>query len=109
MTTHLHRQKHGNRNNWYTVESGFWKAGPHPVLEEGFDYPEDSIFLDQAIVIEEGSKVSVYRNWFQDYTLETITVELETCGFTVQSAWSDLTGTPYADDTEWIGLVTQRQ
>jgi hypothetical protein len=24
-------------------------------------------------------------------------------GFTVQSAWNNLTGTPYTDDTEWIG------
>ncbi len=94
VTTRAHRQEHGNRNGWYAVETGFWKATPHLVLEEGFDYPEQSIFLDQAIVIEEDGKISVYRNWFQDYSLATITAEMEGAGFTVQGAWNDLLGTP---------------
>lgn len=109
VTTRLHRQKYGNRNNWYALETGFWKADPHLVLEQGFDYPEDAIYLDQAIVIEAEGKISVYRNWFQDYDLKTITAELEAGGFRVQSAWSDLTGTTYIEDTKWIGLIAQRQ
>lgn len=106
VTTRAHRHKHGNRNGWYAIEQGFWKPGPHLVLEEGFDYAEQSIFLDQAIVIEENNRITIYRNWFQDFSRETITTELEQAGFIVQSAWNDLLGTPYTDDTEWIGLVT---
>ena len=106
VTTRTHRKKYGNRNGWYAVEQGFWKPGPHLVLEEGFDYPDLSIFLDQAIVIEENNRVTVYRNWFQDFSRETITAELEQAGFTVQSVWNDLLGTPFTDDTEWIGLIT---
>lgn len=108
VTTRIHRQKDGGRNGWYAAETGFWKPGPHLVLEEGFDYPEQSIFLDQAIVIEVDDKVSVYRNWFQDYDRVAITVELEQAGFGVQSVWNDLLGTPFTDDTEWIGLVAQK-
>lgn len=107
VTTRAHRQRYGNRNGWYAVETGFWKPGPHLVLEEGFDYPEGSIFLDQAIVIEESGRVSVYRNWFQDFTRETITRELEAGGFTVRSVWNDLLGAPFTEDTEWIGIVAQ--
>ncbi len=106
VTTRAHRHKHGNRNGWYASEQGFWKTCPHLVLEEGFDYPEQSIFLDQAIVIEENNRITIYRNWFQDFSRETITAELQQAGFIVQSAWNDLLGTPYTDDTEWIGLVT---
>jgi 2-polyprenyl-3-methyl-5-hydroxy-6-metoxy-1,4-benzoquinol methylase len=105
VTTRAHRHKHGNRNNWYATEQGFWKPGPHLVLEDGFDYPEQFIFLDQIIVIEENNKITIYRNWFQDFSRETITRELEQAGFIVQSAWNDLLGTPYTDDTEWIGLI----
>lgn len=108
VTTRRHRQKFGNRNCWYAVETGFWKPGPHLVLEDGFDYPEQSIYLDQAIVIEENGTISVYRNWFQDYTLETITLELDAGGFGVQSAWSDLSGTPFSKISEWIGLITRK-
>lgn len=93
---------------WRFLESGFWKPGPHLVLEEGFDYPEQSIWLDQAIVIEESGKLSVYRNWFQDYTPKTITAELMAGGFAFESLWGDLAGAPYEPGSEWIGLVTRK-
>ena len=107
VTTPTHRQKQGNRNGWYAAETGFWKPGPHLVLEEGFDYPEEAIFLDQAIVLQGNGRISIYRNWFQDYTRETITAELERGGFAVRSVWNDLLGTPFTPDTDWIGLITQ--
>lgn len=107
VTTPAHRLLHGSRNTWYQVESGFWKPGPHLVLENGFAYPDERIYLDQAIVIEENGNLSLYRNWFQDYTRKTITDELEAGGFSVQSVWSDLCGTPYEDDTHWIGVVAR--
>jgi SAM-dependent methyltransferase len=108
VTTPMHRKRYGSRNGWYAVETAFWKPGPHLVLEEGFDYAGQSIFLDQAIVIEESGKVSVYRNWFQDFTRETITAELEAAGFDVQSVWNDLLGTPFTDDTDWIGILARK-
>ena len=107
VTTRHHRRKYGNQNNWYAVKSGFWKPGPHLVLEDGFDYPEESIYLDQAIVIEDGGNITVYRNWFQDYSLEMITKELNAGGFAVIAAGNDLAGTLYTEDSEWIGLITQ--
>jgi len=109
VTTRTLRQKYGNRNGWYATQRGFWKPGPHLVLEEGFDYPEQSIFLDQAIVIEENGKVSVYRNWFQDFSRETITHELEAGGFSVHSIWNDLLGTPFTENADWIGLIAQKK
>jgi len=95
-------------DRWYVAQSGFWKPGQHLVLEYGFDYPEQSIFLNQYIVIEADGYVSVYRNWFQDYHVESITEELEEGGFNVESVWSDLIGTPYQKDTEWIGVVARK-
>lgn len=57
--------------------------------------------------MEANGQLSVYRRWFQDYSHETITRELEAGGFVVLSVWSDLMGTEYTDDTEWIGVVAQ--
>jgi SAM-dependent methyltransferase len=96
-------------NRWYVAEGGFWKPGWHLVLEEGFDYPELSIYLNQFIVIEAHGKISVYRNWFQDYDPASITQELEAGGFVVESVWGDLTGTPYQEGSEWIGVVARRK
>ena len=109
VSTRACRKKHGVKNGWQALESGFWKPGPHLVLEEGFDYPEQSIWLDQYTVIEPDGKVSVYRNWFQDYAPETITAELGEAGFSIESVHGDLAGTPYTPESEWIGLVTSRE
>src|SRR5574341_505822 len=35
VTTRECRMKHGHKNRWYALKSGFWKPGPHLVLEEG--------------------------------------------------------------------------
>jgi SAM-dependent methyltransferase len=109
VSTREHRRKHGNKNCWQALESGFWKPGPHLLLQEGFDYPEQSIWLDQYTVIETDGKISVYRNWFQDYTPETIANELTRNGFAVESLWGDITGRPYTQESEWIGLVTYKK
>ena len=107
VSTREHRKRYGRVNGWYVEASGFWKPGAHLVLEQGFDYPEESIYLNQAIVIEADGRLSVYRNWFQDYDRETITSELERGGLIVQGVWSDLAGTPYTEATEWIGIVAR--
>lgn len=109
VTTRECRRKHGVRNGWYALPSGFWKAGPHLVLEEGFDYSKQAIWLDQFTVIEGDGKLSVYRNWFQDYTPESITAELIEGGFQVESLWSDLSGRLYMPESEWIGVITQKK
>ena len=109
VSTRECRRKYGNKNGWQALESGFWKPGPHLVLEEGFDYPEQSIWLDQYTVIEADGKMSVYRNWFQDYTPEPIANELAQNGFAVESAWGDLAGTLFTEESEWIGLITSKK
>lgn len=108
VTTREHRKRQGYTKDWYVADNGFWKPGLHLVLEQGFDYPDGSIYLDQAIVIEANGRLSVYRMWFQDFTTESITYELGHGGFTVQSVWSDLCGAQYDDNTEWIGVIAQK-
>jgi len=106
VTTPALRRRIGLKNGWYAVESGFWKPDPHLVLEQGFAY-EGNVYLEQFIVIEANGKISVYRNWFQDYTAEAIRSELQGNGFEVESTWSDLTGTPYDPASEWIGIIAR--
>jgi SAM-dependent methyltransferase len=108
VTTRIHREKHGCSNRWYATATGFWKPGPHLVLEAGYDYPEQSIWLDQYVVLDETGKVYVYRNWFQDYSPDTISKELQQTDFLVESTWGDLTGTELTVDSAWIGVVARK-
>ncbi len=109
VTTRAGRMQWKGEKRWYVAESGFWKPGRHLVLEEDFDYPEQAIYLNQFTVIEADGKVSVYRNWFQDYDPASITAELEAGGFTVEGIWGDLTGTPYEEGSAWIGVVARKE
>lgn len=108
VSTPLHHQRYNCGNGWSAAESGFWRVGSHLVLERHFEYPEDMIALDQMVVIDEDGTVTVYRNWFQDYNRETIAAELEAGGFSVEGVWADLTGEPYNEGTEWIGVVVRK-
>jgi SAM-dependent methyltransferase len=108
VSTREHRKRYGIGNAWYAVASGFWRPGPHLVLEQGFDYPEEGLYLNQYVVVEADGALCVYRNWFQDYTPESITIELETSGLAVESLWGDLTGRRYGEDSEWIGVVARK-
>ncbi len=107
VTTPMLRQRAGLKNGWYAAQGGFWKPGPHLVLEQGYAYEQD-VYLDQYIVIEAEGKISVYRNWFQDYTAPRIRAELEENGFSVQSLWGDLTGSVYESSSDWIGVIACR-
>jgi SAM-dependent methyltransferase len=110
VSTRQHRQQAAIENRWYAVAGpGFWKQGDHLVLEHGFDYPEADAHLDQYIVIEADGAITVFRNWFIDYTVETITAAVKAQGFAIESVWGDLCGQPYRDGSEWIGVVAVRR
>lgn len=77
------------------------------VLEEGFDYPDEKIFLDQYVVIDADGTLRVYRNWFQDYDPALLTAELEAGGFAVEGLWGDLAGAQLTEGSEWIGVAAR--
>lgn len=108
VSTPTLRKKVGLQNSWYYSEGGFWKGNKHLVLEQGFNYDGD-LHLDQFIVIEHNGTTSIYRNWFQDFTKESILNEIKTnTSFHVESIWSDLKGTSYHHFADWIGIVCKK-
>jgi SAM-dependent methyltransferase len=109
VTTRECRMKHGLKEGWYAAEGGFWSEKRHIVLEQGFDYPEELIYVDQYIVIDEEDKIRVFRNWFQDFTVDAIRKELEAGGFHVRGFYADLLGHPFVEDSEWIGIVAEKE
>ncbi|MBN2469625.1 MAG: class I SAM-dependent methyltransferase [Anaerolineae bacterium] len=95
--------------SWVVVEGpGFWKPGPHLVLEGRFVYPEHDTCLEQFAVIETEGTTSIYRNWFHDYTPDTISPVLEAAGFNVRGIYGDLCGTPYTPGSQWAGVVVEK-
>lgn len=107
VTTRASRDKARTNPSWYTDASGFWSGLPHLVLEQSFDYPESSAWVDQYIVMD-ANGVKVYRNWFNDYDLPTIDTVMQSNGYQTQSYWSDLTGKEFTDESHWIGIVAKK-
>lgn len=108
VSTRGNRRHDATRNRWSVHKSGFWRPSPRLVLEQGFDYPELDLFLDQVIVVAAGAGISVYRMWFQDFSRASIIAELEQGGFMVENVWNDLEGTLFSEPNEWIGVVARR-
>jgi len=108
VSTRALRAKEGLKNSWYVSDGGFWRPGKHLVLEQGFDYPDHDVWLDQYIVVDD-ERVAVYRNWFHDYTLESIGQVLEKAGFEIMHVWNDLNGTPYEEGGDWIAIVSRKK
>ena len=106
--TRRHRENYRVPNQWYVAERGFWRHGRHLVLEEGFDYPSSDVLLNQYIILEADGTITIYRNWFQNYTAQTITAELEANGFSIEYLGGNLRGGPLTDNSEWIGIVARK-
>jgi SAM-dependent methyltransferase len=84
---------------------GFWKAGPHLELATTYLYPEASAELRQTVVVEPDGRATVYRVWDRGYTPDTIGTALAEGGFAVAGVFADLTGRPYADESESLAVV----
>jgi SAM-dependent methyltransferase len=106
VSTPVLRKKCCLKKNWYISEGGFWREKTHIVLEEGFQYDND-IWLDQYIVAADDG-VQVYRTWYHDYTVETISEIIHNCGFKIIDMRGSLTGESIKEDSEWIAIVAQK-
>jgi len=109
VSTRAQRMKDGLKNRWHVSAGGFWRPGRHLVLEQGFDYPEHDVWLDQYVVADDNGNVSVYRNWFHDYTLQSIREAIEKAGFKIVHIWDNLTGTVYEEGGDWIAIVGRKK
>lgn len=92
--------------SWYVDNKGFWRKGEHLVLEEKIYY-EDNIKLEQFTVIDE-EEVVTYRNWFHDYTKETIEPVVLAAGFSKVQVIDSLFEEENKDDTQWITVVATK-
>ena len=99
---------------WEASAGGFWRPGPHVVLEERFVTPAEDgtqVACDQYVVVDGGAGgeggVTTYRMWFHDHTPESLSAVLESAGFVVEELSGALTGGPVTDDGEWLAVVAR--
>ncbi len=98
------RARVGAQHQWSVHPGGFWRAHPHLVLTDGYDYPGD-VWCDQFVVADDDG-ATAYRMWFHDYTPGTLTPVLERAGFTVHGLFDGLDGGEYRGG-EWLGALAR--
>lgn len=100
---------------WEASPGGFWRPGPHVVLEERFVTPADDgtqVACDQYVVVDGGEAgggggVTTYRMWFHDHTPASLVAVVEAAGFAVDEVCGSLAGDPVTDDGEWLAVVAR--
>ena len=96
------------RTSW-TVEPGpgFWRPGPHLVLERRLDYPALELSCSEYAVLEEAGAATLYRVWEQRFDRGGLVRALGDAGFHVELVCADLTGTPWSAGAETIAVVAR--
>lgn len=102
-----HRRIHSRVKDWYFSPGGFWRPGPHFVLQQSFEY-DGGIFLLRQAILEQGKGIVVYDLWDHTYEAEEMSELLQSHGFTDIKLYSDLAGKPYREDGEWLGVLCRK-
>ena len=86
---------------------GFWRPGPHLVVETSYRYGRD-LDLNQYAVVEENA-ITTYRVWDRAYAVTGLRTLLARHGLQVEAVWSDLAGTPYRRASATLGVLARRR
>ncbi|HPJ23227.1 MAG TPA: hypothetical protein PLH18_12815, partial [Clostridia bacterium] len=92
VSTPLQDEVARDYRKWNAYEGGFFAPGINIVFECRFNYPMDSAYLTQFIVLSE-ENMKVFRIYHTNYTPESISALLLESGFSIRDIREDLTGT----------------
>ena len=88
--------------------AGFWRPGPHLVLERRLDYPDEQASGTDYAVVDEHGGSTVYRVWEQRFSRASIERLLADTGFELEHLRGDLTGEPWRAQHETLAVVARR-
>lgn len=86
---------------------GFWSAEPYFGFLHTFRYDEDRVALEKYYIVERDQQTE-YFNWFQHYSLESLTAEVESAGLVVSESFGDVAGEPFDDSLPEFAVVVRR-
>jgi hypothetical protein len=86
---------------------GFWRPGPHLLVEMSYRY-NGHLDLDQHAVVD-AAGITTYRVWDRAYSRASLRHLVGQHGFSVAGIWTDLTGTPWRPRSPAIAVAAIRQ
>jgi len=73
---------------------GFWSAEPYFGFQNTFKYDDEKVVLERYLIVER-ERQTEYFNWFQHYSLESLSTEVESAGLIVEDVHGDVAGEPF--------------
>lgn len=107
FTPQRYRNMKEETRDWDISGGGFWKPGTHLCLESHFIYPNGAR-CNQYVIVDSENNTDIVRVWDQPFTPETIKAELEHISYESISIYSDVTGTPYKEESDTMAMVVQK-
>lgn len=89
--------------------AGFWRRGPHLVLERRLAYPAEDVCGTEYAVLDERGAATIYRIWEQRFSRAVLEALLGGAGFEIEHVAGDLTGAPWTPDSDTLGVVARRE
>jgi SAM-dependent methyltransferase len=86
---------------------GFWSSEPYYGFQNTFRYDEVKVVLERYLIIER-QRTTEYFNWFQHYSLESLTAEVESAGLVVDEAFGDVAGEEFDYSLPEFAVVVRR-
>ena len=100
--------KKAEKTSWALCgKGGFWSAEPHICLEAAYLYENNTVAVDQHIVVTNDG-INEYLIWDTAYTVQKLTDEVSPYGFKVNGVFDDICGSPYTGEAETLCFVLER-
>jgi SAM-dependent methyltransferase len=86
---------------------GFWSPGPHHVFTSSYRYELERLLCSKYAIVEKGRGFEMYI-WNQCYSSESLKETFEENGLQILQCFSDVSGTPFNEDSPTIAVVAGR-
>jgi SAM-dependent methyltransferase len=89
-------------------EGGFWRPGPHLVVETTYRYGSD-LDVTQHAVVEPDGRITTYRVWDRAFGVAELRARLARHGLRMEATWEDLAGSPRRRSSPTLAVIARRR
>ena len=86
---------------------GFWSAQPYYGFQNTFKYEDAKVVLEKYRIVE-ADRSTDYYNWFQHFSVESLTAEVEAAGLRIDEVYGDVAGEPFEPSLPEFAVVVRK-
>nr|WP_320120462.1 class I SAM-dependent methyltransferase [uncultured Marinifilum sp.] len=107
--TKFYFQNQEKEQEWYISEKeGFWNEKEHLLLQSHFKYKKEKVRLDKYTIVLADGSMRTHHIWKHYFSLKRAIDMMKQHAFIVKDYWSNLEGKTYEKESQWIGIVAQK-